>query len=395
MRGEKLTALLLLLMLASGCRMLSRTSSPPPIDEDDAPHGFAMSDLRPKNLRENFRKATGRAPNEDVARGLYEQADALFQQASDTTGGKRSDLFAEAAEKYAAAAEKWPDSMLQEDSLFMSGESLFFADHYCDSQKAFDRLIKEFPNTRHIDRVDARRFDIAQYWLAMHRDSPRSFVRPNILDEKLPTNDTFGNAVRVFDKVRLDDPTGRLADDATMAAGSAYFAKADYAKADQFFADLRNTYPESEHQFEAAMLSVKAKLQLYQGSDYDSQDLEASLKLIEMMFTQFPQQAAQEREYLEDSYKDIRVMLAARDWETAEFYDYRQEYGAAKYYYSKVIRDFADTSLASDAQTRLAAIEPYPDKPEKPLNWLVGNLPERQRQQGPLITGNPLRFIRR
>ena len=167
-----------LLAAASGCRMFSRTASVP--TADDAPRSSLIGSMRPANVRENVRTAMGRGVDETAARNAYSAADALFQQATDTTDKKdRAKLFRDAAEKYAVAAERFPDSMLQEDALFMTGEAHFFADEYNASQKAYEKLIAAYPNTRHIDRVDARRFDVAQYWWAVHRNDEKFFLSPN------------------------------------------------------------------------------------------------------------------------------------------------------------------------------------------------------------------------
>ena len=392
MRLFWILACISVLAAAGGCRAFSRTASAPAGAE--AERGL-LGGLRPSRVRSGVRTAMGRGVDETAARKAYTEADELFQQASDADEKKKAGLFHQAAEKYAVAAERFPDSMLQEDALFMKGEAHFFADEYSASQKAYEELVKEYPNTRHIDRVDARRFDIAQYWLAVHRKENKFFLMPNFRDEKLPHNDTFGNAVRVFDKVRLDDPTGRLADDATMAAASAHFADGDYAQAEVFLADLRRTYPESEHQFDAALLGIKAKIELYQGSDYDSQHLEEALQLIDLTFEQFPQQASEHREYLERAYKEARVKLALRDWRTAQFYDNRKEYGGARRYYVKLLQEFPDTSLAQDAQKRLEEIQGLPDSPAQPAQWLVDRIPEKDNQHKPLLSGSPFRWLRR
>jgi outer membrane assembly lipoprotein YfiO len=391
MRIGKLLLLTSLALAACGCRTLS-VADETTDDESAENRGFALSNLRPKNLRASIREATGRGPSETAARELYQQGDELFTQASEAEGDERRELFVQAAAQYSAAAMRWPETMLEEDAMLMQGECYFFADHYADSRKAFDALVKKYPNTRHIDRVDARRFEIAQYWLATHRHDPKFSLRPNFRNERLPTTDTYGHAVKVFDKIRLDDPTGRLSDDATMAAGTAHFTDGNYKKAEFFFADLRKTYPESEHQFEAAFLGVKSKIQIYQGSDYDSQSLEEALALIEMLFQQFPKEVEPHREYLENAYKDIRVRLAARDWQTAQFYDHRKEYRGARHYYTKVIRDFSDTSLATDAEKRLAEIEGLPDKPPQYVPWLVEIVPKKDNQHKPLIAGDHMRL---
>jgi len=381
------------LVAAGGCRTLSRTDRPVANAASDQSERGALAGLRPRVVSSRLETALGRGVDETAARQAYKQGDELFQQASDASGQKRARLFREAAEKYATAARRFPDSMLQENALFMKGEAHFFADEYDAAEKAYEELVEAFPNTRHIDRVDARRFDIAQYWLAVHRNDPKFFLLPNWRDEKLPHNDTYGHAVRIFDKIRLDDPTGRLADDATMAAASAHFIRGEFNEAERFLADLRRTYPESKHQFEAALLGVKAKMKLYQGADYESKHLEEALQLIELTFQQFPEQAAEHREYLENAYKEIRVKLAMRDWEMAQYYDNRAEYGGARHYYRKVLRDFPDTSLAQDAEQRLAEIADRPDKPPQRLEWLVEAIPEQNNQHKPLISGDPFKWL--
>ena len=50
---------------------------------------------------------------------------------------------------------------------------------------------------------------------------------------------TREEAIRIFDKIRLEDPAGKIADDATMAAALALVRKGEYERADHFLTDLR------------------------------------------------------------------------------------------------------------------------------------------------------------
>ena len=86
--------------------------------------------------------------------------------------------------------------------------------------------------------------------------------------------DTHGHAMRVYDRVRLDDPTGPLADDSIMATANAMFVKARYEDADYYYTLLRTDYPKSEHQFQAHLLGLKSKLLKYQGPDYEGAPLD-------------------------------------------------------------------------------------------------------------------------
>ena len=126
-------------------------------------------------------------------------------------------------------------------------------------------LVKKYPNSRYMDTVDKRRFAMGRYWIEHQEVNPDWPVTPNLLGKDRPLFDKFGHGVRVLDKIRFDDPTGKLADDATMAAAVAQFKAGNYARADELFTDLRRSFPNSEHQFQAHVLSLKCKMKIYQG----------------------------------------------------------------------------------------------------------------------------------
>ena len=179
--------------------------------------------------------------------------------------------------------------------------------------------------------------------------------------------DTKGHALRLYDKIRLDDPTGKLADDATMAAGNAYFLAGDYLKADMFYTDLRRTYPSSEHQFKAHYLGMQAKMQCYQGEDYGVTPLEDAGKLVNQLKRQFPQDYAEHREEIDRAGAQVRKLMAERHWRDGTVLEHRWEYGKHRYYYEQITKDYSGTPIADQAQARLAALADKPADPPQPL----------------------------
>ncbi|MGC3969867.1 MAG: tetratricopeptide repeat protein [Pirellulales bacterium] len=146
-----------------------------------------------------------------MAREAYTAGHTLFQEKK----------YAEAADKFEEAAERWPDSLMEEDALYMQGESLFFDDQYHASRNAFDTLVKKYENSRHLDRVTARQFAIGRFWDSKGKD--HAMLAPNFFDKTRPWFDTHGNGLKCYENIRLSDPTGPLADDALMAQSTAYF----------------------------------------------------------------------------------------------------------------------------------------------------------------------------
>ena len=394
---------LVLAGLTSGCaataeqqdRELRDVLNPDPLEstdprrtgrDDEGGGGFTgsdgptLDDFSPANVTKSFKKLVGRGPNRKLAQDLYDQAEQEYQQAAEMPpGGERASKFLAAGAKFAQAAEYWPGSHVEMDALFMAGESNFFADHYWDATKFYERLIKKNPNNRYLDTVDARRFAIARFWLQLNEDSPEPFYYANFINETRPWRDSRGHAIRQYEKIRLDDPTGRLADDATLAVGNAHFKEGRFLKADESYTDLRKTFPNSEHQFSAHYLGLKAKLESYLGPDYSGEALEEGEKLIKLMRRQFPNDAEKEKEYLDRAAAEIRYKKAEKLHFFARYHDRRREYRAASRRYHQIVTQFADTPFAGQAQRRLEQIQGLPPVPPPQLPWLISLFPQSDK----------------
>jgi len=367
--------------------------------EDDGPEGswFELSDLDPFNAPKTIKKVVNGSPSRQKAITLYEQADGTFRQAIEARnrGENAKSMFLQAADTFDKAALRWPNSALEQDAQFMAGESLFFADNYTRANRRFEQLIKTYPNTRHLDTVGVRRFAIAKYWMDAHRVRPDGLFSYNFFDAKRPKRDADGEAIRIFDKLRLDDPTGRLADDATVAAGTAYFEKGKFIDSSEFFEDLIRTFPSSEFQFTAHLLALKSKLESYQGKAYDAGPLDSAEELLKRIRKQFPQEAndPKNREYLQRAYAEIRYRKAERELNYAKYYDRRGEYRAARFYYNTLAQDYSDTPFGQQANERLARIQAKPSTPPQRFGWLLALFPVDEDVK-PLFQGDAPTFFR-
>ncbi len=344
--------------------------------EKPAAEGLDM--LKPTYILAKTKDQLGYGPSTAVARQKFAEAEGVYAEALAANGLERNSIFQVAATLYVEAADNWPNSLLDEDARFLAGESYFFSDLYADANAQYELLIKQHPNTRHMDVIDARRFTIAQYWLEHDKRQPQTFASINFFDGRFPWRDTRGNAYRVFDKIRIDDPTGKLSDDATLAAANAYFAQGDYEKADQFYTDLRKTFPSSEHQFTAHFLGLKAKLLCYEGPDYAGEPLDQAEQLLKQTRRQFPKQAEAEAEYLKRVLAEIRFKKAERLWTMGRYHELRQEYRASAFYLEQLAREYTDTPFADDARERIAAHANDPPVPPQQLEWLVEMFPKRE-----------------
>ena len=336
---------------------------------DDKKSGFEISDLAPDKVYKDLKKSMGYGPNESIARTAYQEGQALFQQ-------KQYD---EAAAKFNTASWRWPDSVLEEDALFMLGESYFFADRYSKAKDAYDNLLKKFTNSRHLDVVVTRQFAIGRYWEQLHMANPHWPVAPNFVDKGQPLFDTFGNAIAAYESVRLHDPVGPLADAAVMATGNAYFRKGRYEDAAYQYDLLRKEYPKSKYQMEAHLLDLQAKQLVYQGPVYEGKTLDDAEEIAKQTLTQFGTKLGPEKERVLQAANRLREEKAQRQWAMGQYYEKKKYYGAARSYYQLVLQEFPSTQTARMAQTRIEEIKDKPDVPVNYFKWLNDLIPTERR----------------
>ena len=355
---------------------------------------FLWDDISPGNLTTTVKVRTTYKEDRSAAEAAYEQGQqqykaALAQLDAEPDGEKHVELFIDAANSFRLAAGKFPDSQLEHDALYFQGESFFFANHYVMANRAFENLISRYSGTRYLDKAEARRFAIAEYWLKVSDDG----VKIKLNDPSRPTKGLATQAQRIFHRIRLDDPTGKLADDATLALANAYFKAEKWPDAADTYEDLRRNYPGSRHQFHAHLFELKSRLNSYQGKSYDDDPLKKADKLLKQIVRQFPEQARKEKEFLAQEAGLIRHMLAERDWGMAKYFENQGENFAAKYYYEQVAADFSDTKFGEMVGGEIERVAELPAKPKQHAQWLVDMFPDEEANK-PVIASNPTSLIR-
>ena len=329
----------------------------------------------PKNVGLKLKKLVGRGPNEEVARHAYNEGDLYFRE-------KKYD---KAIDFYKVAADRWPDSSLEEDAMFMLGESYFQANQYPRASNMYTKLVKKYENSRHLDMVIKRRFAIGRYWEQRSKDDPVHGL--NFKDKTMPRWDTVGNTVAIYESIRMDDPTGPLADDATMATANTLFLNGRWEDASYHYDLMRTEFPQSEFQPQAHLLGMQAKLRSYQGPHYDGKPLQDAKKLGHTLQTQFANQMPNERENIAQTMKVVEAQLAERDYSLGEFYYNSRHYYAAKYYYNEVVKQYPQSRFADLAKSRIDEVKDKPPDPKNEVEWIAG-LFRREPAQPPVPAGS-------
>src|SRR5689334_13157075 len=137
--SSRLLALLGVLALAAGCQMVRPKAEASGIcsslhvsqasfesDDGEPKNELGLEDFYPDKIGTTVKKMYTAAPDKKEAKKAFDEADAIFRQANALpVGDERQRLFLEAARKYLVAAERFPNSAVEQDSLYMAGESYF------------------------------------------------------------------------------------------------------------------------------------------------------------------------------------------------------------------------------------------------------------------------------
>jgi len=320
----------------------------------------------------DFKSQVGLGPDEQQAKLAFAKGEDLFQR----------EKYAEAAKQFKQTVARWPNSGLAQEAMFLQAESYFYHHNYPKAVESYEQILEENPNSKHLDKIVRRQFDIAYYWVKHHQHEPHWATTPNMFDKTRPFFDTLGRSLKVYENIRLNDPTGPLADDAIMATANSFFLRGRYNDADYHYELVRNEYPQSEHQFEAHILGLQCKLQKYQGPHYDRTPLVEAKRLVKQIKVQFAGKLSEEeRDRLELDEAALQKQLATRDWKRAKLYEENGYNASAKFYYAKVIRKYTGTPIANDSQQAYAALEGEPDRPEVKMESLINLFPENAERQ--------------
>jgi outer membrane protein assembly factor BamD (BamD/ComL family) len=325
------------------------------------------------------RQTQGAAVAPPEAHAEYARVEKLF----------REEAYADVEKASKSLEKRYPGTVVAEDAQFLLAESLFRQRKYSWAQDGYDRLVKDFPATRHLDRSSERLYAIAREWLRFpevatqgdvqpvnlektaETPSPTTQPRPttydptravpfvpNLFDRSRPVFDTDGRALQALKSIWLNDPRGPLADDALMLTASHYLLKEDYLEADRYFTMLREEYPKSPYLKDSFVLGSFVKQMSYQGADYDGRPLQEAQALDESTLRLFPEAELKSR--VGEQLERMQVADAERDWEMVEFWDRKGKPQAVAMYCREILRKHPSTPAADKARQTLARIERQP-----------------------------------
>jgi outer membrane protein assembly factor BamD (BamD/ComL family) len=291
-------------------------------------------------------------------------AHKLFQQGN----------FPEAEKQFAKIAKDRKGTTWGEEAQFYLAETQFQRKKYIASHDSFEQPIKDYTSASdYKDKAVSREYAIAQIWIFQQDpESPRDKVIPwyGRFDGRLPPIDTAGSALQALEHVRQNDPTGPLADNASIEIANHYMRHRDYDSAALYYDQFVNSYPRSPFLQEAQHAAIDARMKAFLGPEYDASGLEKARKMVEQTIESFPER----RDSVERLYHTLDLINEAeaeKTFKTGMYYKKIRKVPSAEYYFGKIPQRWPNSPFAQQAKIELAQLAKMPRTTTKPTKIFI------------------------
>ena len=301
---------------------------------------------------------------------LLKEAAVLYEKAVTRWPGPatRSD-YARDVQKNPFSSEKG-GNLIEEDGLFFAGECWFFYRDFSRALVCYRALVSTYTNTIYKQTAMKRLFYIGQYWVECAEKEMALSV--NLTQKDKPTVATFNQAKKAFEAIFLNDATDNgLAPEALFALANAYMRRGvgqgdgAYDNAARYYKELYEFYPASKRAEDASRLAMIALHRSYQGEKYDAAPLEEARRLAETIL----RSGRGDMDVVYQELESIKEEQAKRLFYVGQYYQKRGNYASARSYYTRLAKDFSNTSYASLAARAYNEIDDKPAQADQ-FSWI-------------------------
>jgi tetratricopeptide (TPR) repeat protein len=198
--------------------------------------------------------------------------------------------FAEAERQFARIAEARNATRSGEHCRYYLAECRFYQKKYLEAFESFQRLHAEYPATEYREHLVTREYQIARIWLARARRAVPAGKNSQVagqFDEWPLIADSRQLALRAFEAVRFNDPSGPLAEDAALQIAEHHMGIHDYESAAIYYALIISEYPKSPSHRRARLGVIDARIRHFLASYRDTPWLKMATELGKPMLRSF------------------------------------------------------------------------------------------------------------
>jgi len=234
------------------------------------------------------------------------------------------------------------DSDYADENQFLRGEIRMAQGKHMAAAKEFQQVVANYPESDLYEDVIAKQYEIGDFYYDRgERNVARRVWRPF---RKRP----FTRAIEVYNMVIDNQPFTAEAAEAQYKVGLCHFTLEEYIEAAYEYQRVVEDYGTSDWVDEAgyglAMCYYNASLP----PEYDQAPSYLAIRSIDEFKGRFPGDSRGAE--LDGKRVEMRERIAAQRLKTAQFYEKRRKFEAARIYYEVVTEQFPETVSAGQAQ---------------------------------------------
>ncbi len=235
---------------------------------------------------------------------------------------------------------------LKETAFYYWAEATYQANMYLDAHRAFKSFLEEYPRSEREKKVLRRQLDIG-FKLVKGRDSRSLFGLPI-----LPARRT---GKKLIENILSTYPYQSFSAKYQYRYANYHFKSEQFRKAAQEYRLLLENYGDTRWAPRARFLLGVSNYRQFESVDYDVVVLEKARRQFRRYLKENPE--GEHREKAEKYLRNITVLFAQKDYNTARFYRRVGQKDAATYYFREVLRRYPSTELAEKSLGALKEME--------------------------------------
>lgn len=242
--------------------------------------------------------------------------------------------------------EFYAETELADENQFLRAEIRLAQGDLLDAAEDFQQVIVAHPETELYDEAIAKQYEIGDKFYEIGVDK---------LDDRwtLYKKRPLKRAITVYSMVIDNQPFTPEAAEAQYKVGLSHYAREEYVEAAFEYRRVVEDYSTSEYVDEASYGLAMTYYNQSLPPEYDQSPSALTIDAIDTFAEKYP---SDERvPELQGKRAEMRETIGQQRLQTAQFYEKRRQFDAARIYYQVVVDDYSDTPAAQDAQTWLAA----------------------------------------
>jgi outer membrane protein assembly factor BamD len=240
----------------------------------------------------------------------------------------------------------YADSPLSDQNQFLRGDVRLQQGKLELAAKEYQQVVSKHPDSAMFNEVIAKQYEIGDHF---YDKGQKREQRPFGLFAKAP----YKKAIDVYGMVIENQPFTPAAAQAQYKLGLCHFAREEYVEAAYEYRRVVEDYAQSDWVDEASYGLAETYYTSSLPADYDQTPSKLAIDAIDEFKVRFP--ADQRVAELDQKRSEMRERIARQRLNTAQFYEKRRDFTAARLYYEVVVEQFGDTSAAEKAREWLAA----------------------------------------